>query len=75
MDEKNSNGINLCNKSQQVSIDIKQEIPEEFEIPKQPYYQCITCDAKFTKMDQLNDHTIIHEKGENFFKYLTFYRY
>ena len=68
MDEKNSNGINLCNKSQQVSIDIKQELPEELEIPKRPYYQCITCSATFTKSQILKDHETIHRKSKNFSK-------
>ena len=68
MDEENFNGINLCNKSQQASIDIKQEIPEELEIPKRPYYQCITCSATFTKSTILKDHETIHRKGKNFYK-------
>ena len=66
MDEENFNGINLCNKSQQASIDIKQEIPEELEIPKRPYYQCITCSATFTKSTILKDHETTHKKGEHF---------
>ena len=68
MDEENFNGINLCNKSQQASIDIKQEIPEELEIPKRPYYQCITCSATFTKSTILKDHETIHRKGKNLYK-------
>ena len=65
MDEENFNGINLSNKSQQASIDIKQEIPEELEITKRPYYQCITCSATFTKSTILKDHETIHRKSKN----------
>ena len=68
MEQGNSNGINLCTESQQASIDIKQEIPEELEIPKRPYYQCITCSATFTKSTILKDHATIHRKGKNFYK-------
>ena len=78
MDEDNFNGKNLCNKSQQASIDIKQEIAEPLEIDddnikqetiisKRPYYQCITCSATFTKADKLKDHESTH-KGKIFYK-------
>ena len=36
---------------------------EEYIVCKRSYYQCITCQATFTKADKLKDHESVH-KGE-----------
>ena len=61
------------NASQQVNIDIKEEIfdqlgniKQETIVSKRPYYQCITCSATFTKVDYLKNHESVH-KGKNIF--------
>ena len=47
-----------------LEIDV-ENIKQEIIFGKRPYYQCITCNATFTKVDKLKDHISIHE-GERF---------
>ena len=51
----------------QEDINIKEEIDDRFEIgmndlvPKRSYYECITCEATFTKSEKLKNHEDIHK--------------
>ena len=70
----------MCDISEQTDMYIKEEIVEpldidvenikqETNISKRPYYQCITCSATFTKADYLKGHETTH-KGKKFFQKL-----
>ena len=64
-------------------IYVKEEITDELDsniscqwqekiASKRSYYQCITCQATFTKADKLKDHESIHngKKSKDAFKFI-----
>ena len=64
VDQANSKEKILCNDSTQDSMDIKQEIHKPLDVPKRPYYQCITCSAIFVKAENLKNHHESIHKGK-----------